>query len=56
MPPATSTEQELVGKNTGSLLTVITFIHDDAKRRSIYQNVQFFVQSKNDVSKDTAFK
>ena len=44
-------------KRTGPFLKVyITFSYNDIGRRSIYQNVQLFIRSKNDILNVTIFK
>ena len=38
-----------VGQKTDHFLKCITFLYNDLGRQSIYQNVQLFIRSKNDI-------
>ena len=45
-----------VGQKTGPFLKCITFLYNDLGRQSIYQNVQLFIGSKNDILNAAVFK
>ena len=43
-------------KNRTIFLKCITFLYNDLGRQSIYQNVQFFIRSKNNILNDAVFE
>ena len=43
-------------KKPDHFLKCITFLHNDLGRQSIYQNVQLFIRSKNDILNAAIFK
>ena len=45
-----------VGQKTDHFLKCMSFLYDDMGRHSIYQNVQLFIGSKNNILNAAVFK
>ena len=45
-----------VGRALEQHVCILSPVYDDIERRSIYQNVQLFIRSKNDISAVAIFK